>query len=239
MGAFSTTLTAIGAERCGRADTDVALVVPAQMDTAFPFTSPDDRTSAAKTLAQAYVSARLADLPPALSRESEGARLYLLPSVKQLLAPTPSVLERLARAGACVYLSYSAGENAWHRGPSYGRLNELFGVVHQLDLGLGDPIGDEVAELTLISDFGGLTNGTTLRFRVAGSVTVRSFGVMVLVFDDHSAGQRADALDRDRDLVPRGQRPGTVRGRPGQQHVAREQRHHVADVRDQPRHVPG
>ncbi len=179
MASFRATLTAIGAERCGRADTDVALVVPAHMDTAFPFASPADRTSAAKALAQAYVSVRLADLPPALSRESEGigegARLYLLPSVKQLLAPTPSVLERLATAGACVYLSYSAGENAWHRGPSYGRLNELFGVSHQLDVGLGDPIEDEVAELTLIRDFGGLANGTTLRFRVAGNEHGKAF----------------------------------------------------------------
>ena len=186
MRSFGATLTAIDASRCGRADTEVALVVPAYMDTAFPFAAPGDRTSAAKALAQAYVSARLADLPPALVRESGAlvrdsdgigadARLYLIPSVKQLLAPSSAVFERLAAAGACVYLSYSAGENDWHRGPSYGRLNELFGVIHQLDAGLGDPISDEVASLTLSRDFGGLAGGTTLRFRVAGNEHSRAF----------------------------------------------------------------
>jgi len=198
MRSFGATLAAIGASRCRRADADVALVVPAYLDTVFPFASPDDRVSAAKTLAQAYVSARLADLPPALTRESEGigadATLYLAPSVKQLLAPTAAVLERLAAAGACVYLSYSAGENGWHRGPSYGRLNELFGVTHQLDVGLGDPIEDEVAELTLVRDFGGLARGSALRFRVAGNEHARAFlpvtvppesGTQVIATDAH------------------------------------------------------
>ena len=50
-----------------------------------------------QALRQAYVSARLADLPPALTRESDGigpdARLYIVPSVKQLLAPTWLELE--------------------------------------------------------------------------------------------------------------------------------------------------
>jgi endo-1,4-beta-mannosidase len=199
MRSFAATLAAIGAGRCGRADTDVALVIPAYLDTAFPFASPGDRTTAAKALAQAYVSARLADLAPALARESEGigadARLYLAPSVKQLLAPTAAVLEGLAAAGACVYLSYSPGENGWHRGPSYGRLNELFGVVHQLDAGLGDPIEDEIAELTLTRDFGGLARGLTLRFRVAGNEHSRAFlpvevptgsGTEVLATDAHA-----------------------------------------------------
>ena len=196
MRAFAGTLAAIGAGRCGRADADTALIVPAYLDTAFPFASPDDRTAAAKTLAQAYVSARLADLPPALVRESEGigadARLYLAPSVKQLLAPTAPAFERLAAAGACVYLSYSAGENDWHRGPSYGRLNDLFGVIHQLDVGMGDPIEDEVAEFTLTSDFGGLARGSTLRFKVAGNAHGRAFLPVAL-----AAGGGAEVVATD------------------------------------------
>jgi endo-1,4-beta-mannosidase len=191
MQSFGSMLAAIGASRCERADTDVALVVPAYMDTAFPFASPGDRTSAAKALAQAYVSARLADLPPALVRESDGigagARLYLAPSVKQLLAPTAAVFERLAAFGACVYLSYSAGENDWHRGPSYGRLNELFGVIHQLDVGLGDPIEDEALSLTFVRDFGGLAGGSTLRFRVAGNEHGRAFLPVSVPADDGAA----------------------------------------------------
>lgn len=59
-----------------------------------PVHRPGRRAHIARTLAQAYVSARLADLPVALARESSGiasgiqsdARLYIAPSVKQVLA---------------------------------------------------------------------------------------------------------------------------------------------------------
>jgi endo-1,4-beta-mannosidase len=179
MRAFGATLAAIGADRCERADTGTALIVPSYLDTEYPFTAPADAQDIAATLAQAYVSARLADLAPAPVRETTGiapaARLYLAPSVKQLLATTPSALERLAADGATVYLSYSAGANDWHRGPSYGALNRLFGVTHQLDVGLGDPIAGAVVELTLRKDFGGLPGGTVLRFQVAGNEHSRAF----------------------------------------------------------------
>jgi endo-1,4-beta-mannosidase len=179
MAAFAATLDAIEVTRCARTEADAALIVPSYLDTSYPFADPADRAHIAQTLAQAYVCARLADLPVALTRESDGigsdARLYLAPSVKQLLAPTAAVLERLADAGACVYLSYSAGDSGWHRGPSYGRLDETFGVRHQLDVGLADIIEDDVAEFCLSRDFGGLTRGTTLRFAVAGSQHSRSF----------------------------------------------------------------
>jgi len=197
MRSFAATLAAIDAGRCVRSDTDTALIVPAYLDTRFPFTAPSEGSSIAGTLAQAYVSARLADLPPALVRESTGiepgAKLYLAPSVKQLIATTAAELERLAAAdGACVFVSYSPGENGWHRGPSYGRLDELFGVTHQLDVGLGNPIEDETAEFTLTRDFGGLVRGATLRFRVAGNEHSRAFlpvvpreGTEVLATDAH------------------------------------------------------
>ena len=179
MRAFAATLAAIGAHRCARAGTDTALIVPAYLDTRYPFTDPADGPRIARTLAQAYVSARLADLAPALTRESAGigqdARLYLAPSVKQLLAPTPAALERLAADGATVYLSYCAGEDGQHRGPWYGRLDQTFGVRHQLDVGLANPIEDEVAVLRLHRDFGGLPAGTTLSFAAAGNEHGRAF----------------------------------------------------------------
>ena len=185
MRAFAATLGLIDAARCGRADTDTALVVPAYLDTRHPFTDPGDGERIARTLAQAYVSARLADLAPAVARESAGigevaaagggARLYLAPSVKQLLAPTAAALERLAADGACVYLSYCAGDTRSHRGPWYGRLDETFGVRHQLDPGQADPIEDEVVVLRLHRDFGGLDRGSTLRFAVAGNRHSRTF----------------------------------------------------------------
>jgi endo-1,4-beta-mannosidase len=179
MASFAATLDAIDVVRCSRADVGTALVVPAYLDTSFPFTAPSEGPVIARTLAQAYVSARLADIPPVPARESAGlqpgAKLYLAPSVKQLLATTAGSLERLAAGGACVYVSYSPGENGWHRGPSYGRLNQLFGVSHQLDVGMGDPITDEVAEFTLQRDFGGLAGGSRLRFAVAGNEHSRAF----------------------------------------------------------------
>ena len=74
-----------------------------------------------------------------------------------------------------MYVSYSAGDVAWHRGPSYGRMNDLFGVRHQLDVGLADPITDEVVQLTFTHDFGGLARGTTLAFRAGGSEHSRAY----------------------------------------------------------------
>jgi endo-1,4-beta-mannosidase len=179
MAAFAATLDAIEVTRCARTDTDAALIVPSYLDTAYPFADPADREHVARSLAQAYASARLADLPVALTRETDGigedARLYLAPSVKQLLAPTAATLERLAAGGATIYLSHSPGDTAWHRGPSYGRLNEMFGVRHQLDVGLNNPVEDDVVTFTLQQDFGGLAAGTTLGFAAAGDRHSRGF----------------------------------------------------------------
>ena len=176
---FAGTLSGIDFGRCERADTDTALIVSGYLDTKYPFTPPDCHTAAARALHQAYTSARLADLPPRLTRESDGiepgARLYLAPSVKQLLAPTAADLAALAADGATVYVSYFAGDSSWQRGPSYGAMNELFGVRHQLDVGLVDLITDDFAELTLTRDFGGLSRGTTLTFPVAGNEHARAY----------------------------------------------------------------
>ena len=179
MRAFARAIDAIDYANCRRADTDAALVVSSYLDTRYPFTAPDSGAGAARALHQSYVAARLADLPPKLTRETDGiepgARLYLAPSVKQLLAPTAAALERLAQDGATVYVSYCAGDVAWHRGPSYGALNELFGVDHQLDVGLVNPITGEFVELTLTRDFGGLSRGTTLTFPVGGNEHARAY----------------------------------------------------------------
>jgi endo-1,4-beta-mannosidase len=179
MRAFARTLATIDHTRTERADTDTALIVSSYLDTRFPFTSPETHVAVAKALQQSYISARLADLPPRLTRETngieEGARLYLAPSVKQFLAPTADRLEALAESGACVYVSYCAGDVAWHRGPSYGRMNELFGIRHQLDVGLTDRIADDTVQLVFTRDFGGLTRGSTLSFRAAGGEHSRAY----------------------------------------------------------------
>jgi len=173
MKAFAEVIRQVEVGRCRRAVADAALVVPSYLDTSYPFTQPQDSGYIHQTLRQAYVSARLADLPLALTRESDGltdrARLYLVPSVKQLLAPTLPELERLAEAGATVYVSYSPGATVSHGAPSYGYLNDVFGVEHQLKAGLVEAIEDHTVAFTMRSDFGSLTAGTRLSFAAAGS----------------------------------------------------------------------
>ena len=44
-------------------------------------------------------------------------------------------------------------------------MNELFGVSHQLDVGIADRIEDDIVQLTFTRDFGGLPGGTTLTSR--------------------------------------------------------------------------
>ena len=67
----------------------------------------------------------------------------------------------------------------------------MFGVRHQLDVGLADPIEDDVVTFTLHQDFGGLARGTTLTFAAAGSQHSRAFlpvepaGAEVLATDAH------------------------------------------------------
>jgi hypothetical protein len=165
--------------RCRRAETDAALVVSSYLDTRYPFTAPEDSGYVHQALRQAYVSARLADVPVALTRESDGiargARLYLVPSVKQLLAPSWSQLEQLADRGATVYVSYSPGATAWHRGPSYGSLNASFGVEHELRAGLVDVIEDDTVTFTFQRDFGTLVRGSQLAFRPAGNDHSRAY----------------------------------------------------------------
>jgi endo-1,4-beta-mannosidase len=179
MKAFAQTLRAVDFGRCQRAPAAAALVVSSYLDTSYPFTAPEDAGYIHQTLRQAYVSARLADLPVALTRESDGisgeARLYLVPSVKQLLAPSWPELERLAAGGATVYVSYSPGASQWHRGPSYPSLNAMFGVEHQLRAGLVDPIEDETVTFILQRDFGSLTRGSRLTFRAGGNAHSRAY----------------------------------------------------------------
>jgi endo-1,4-beta-mannosidase len=195
MRMFAGLLEEIGAARCARADCDAALVISSYLDTVYPFTRALDRTSLAATLRQAYIAARLADVPVALTRESQGiahgGRLYLVPSAKHLLGPTWAELERLAEAGATVYVSYSRGSHAVHRGPWHTHLNAMFGVEHQLGYGSSDTVTDDEVLLIMAADFGTLGRGTRLSFRPAGDSHARGYlpvhpaGAEVLAVDGH------------------------------------------------------
>jgi endo-1,4-beta-mannosidase len=179
MRTFAETLTEVDFFACQRADTDAVLVVPSYLDTLYPFTEKADREYAHTTLRQSYVSARLADLPLALSRESDGltddGRLYLVPSTKQLLSPTWLRLERLAEAGATVYVSYSPGAHGGQRGPWYANLNRMFGVRHRLRYGLVDPVTDDEVTFTFTKPFGSLAVGASVTFPAAGTKNSRVY----------------------------------------------------------------
>src|SRR5437588_532692 len=109
--AFADILAQVDFPRLRRTPAEAALVVSSFLDTEYPFTEPGkDGPELCRTLGQAYVATRLADLPVAIARESDGigadAKLYLVPSTKQLLTPTWYELADLAADGATVYVSY-------------------------------------------------------------------------------------------------------------------------------------
>jgi endo-1,4-beta-mannosidase len=169
---FSRLLNEIDFARLRRTDAQTALVVSSFLDTQYPFTEPSDGPAVHETLRQAYLTARLADLPVAVLRESDGIappgpddpKLYLVPSTKQLLSPTWQRLTELAEAGATVYHSYFSGAHTNQRGSWNNSLNAVFGVEHRLRYGLTDPI-DEAFTFTFVRDFGPLAESSTLTFR--------------------------------------------------------------------------
>jgi len=193
---FGALLSTIDFERVRRADAGAALVVTSYLERGYPVTTLlADRSLVFDALRQGYVAAREADLPVAFSREEDGigedAALYLLPSTRQVLAPTMRRLAGLARAGATVYLSYCSGTHGGNRGPWFAGLNELFGVRHRLRYGLAEPITDDVVEFTFTADFGDITEGTRLCFRAGGNEHGRAFlplepeGADVVAVDGH------------------------------------------------------
>jgi endo-1,4-beta-mannosidase len=177
--AFAELLERVDVAGCSRPPAEAALVVASYLERAYPFTTPQDRSLVLDAVEQAYVAAREADLPVALMRELDGLeagrRLYLLPSAKQLTAPGWRALERFARDGAVVYVSYCAGATGTQRGPWYADLNAMFGVEHQLSYGLVDPIEDEEVVVTFVRDFGSIPEGSRLEFRAAGNEHSRAF----------------------------------------------------------------
>lgn len=170
---FAHVLDDVDFTRARRDDADTALVVTSYLECGYPVSTESDRRLAFDSLRQAYAVAREAHLPVGFAREEDGidsdARLYLLPSTKQMLAPTRHLLRERAERGAVVFLSYCAGDNTYHRGSWFQGLNEMFGVEHQLAYGLNDPIDTDEVELTFTEDFGSVRAGEALRFAVAGN----------------------------------------------------------------------
>lgn len=194
MSRFARVLSDIEVSQCHRADAQAAFLVPEYLEGDVPITDAEDNQFAFSVLRQSYASAKLADLPVGLSRErdgiSEDCSLYLVPSTKQLTAPTCYQLEQLAQSGAVVYVSYCHGASSFQRGPWFAHLNQLFGIEHQLRYGLVDPIEHDEVEMTFTTEFGDLPEGATLRFAVAGNEHSRSY------LPVHPAGAEVVAADQ-------------------------------------------
>ena len=196
---FATVLAEVDFPHTERTDADAALVVTSYLERDYPIATAADRSLAFRTLRQAYVAAREASLPVALSREEDGlarddqqgAALYLLPCVRQLLAPTWAQLGQLAAAGATVYLSFCSGEQSFHRAFWHAGLDEMFGVEHELAYGLINPIVEDTVELRFTEDFGSIAAGEVLSFEVGGNEHSRAFlpvtprGAKVVAVDAH------------------------------------------------------
>ncbi len=179
LASFREVLDAVDVGRCTRTPTSTALVVSSYLECCYPFTVEEDGPFVLAAVEQAHVAAREADLPPAFVRErdglDEGYRLYLVPSVKALTAPSWYRLQELAEAGATVWVSYAAGDHDVQRGPWWSNTEGLFGVRNRLLYGLNDPIEDDDVELRLLVPLGDLPAGEVLRFRAAGNADARSF----------------------------------------------------------------
>ncbi len=192
---FRAVLDAVDVAACHRPDAEAALLLPAAVEADFPFVADADRTAPLRSLHQAYVAAREADLTVGIVREIDGVpddlRLLLAPSVKMLTTAGWARLRELATAGATVYVSWFAGDHDVQRGPWYSDLDDLFGVRQQLSYGLAEPIEDATVTWTFLTPFGGIPASTTLSFAVSGGPDARSYlpvvadGAEVIAVDDH------------------------------------------------------
>lgn len=216
MKAFAELAERLDLTRLTRPDSRIALVVSSYLENQYEFTYPDDARAVFDNTRQAYVAAREADLPVAVVREADGladaqarpgaglpadGALYLLPSFKQLTAPTWRQLVELARGGATVYTSYFVGTHPIQRGPWWPRLDETFGVTKHLTYGLTNPIEDDELRVRFVADLGdpalgGIAAGEELVFAVGGTENSRAFlpvtpkpadqgGAEVLAVDAH------------------------------------------------------
>ncbi len=178
LAAFRRVLDAVDLPRCRRAVARVGIVVSSYLEADHPFTVDAARATIRDVALQSYVSARAADLGPALVRELDGipyADLLVVPSTQALTGPGWRALAEHAAAGAIVFVSYFAGDAPVHRGLWHPDLEGFFGVRHRLRYGLVDPIeGDEVV-WRLELGLGDLRAGDELRFAVAGNEHGRAF----------------------------------------------------------------
>lgn len=157
---------------CRRAPTNTGIVVSSYLEADHPFVTEADAAAVRDSLLQSYISARLADLAPAILHELDGvpaAKLLLVPSVKALTAPAWRALAEAAEAGSTVLITYSSGETPVQRGPWWPGLDEFAGVRKLLRYGLTEPVTEPVVTWRFTERFGDLGPGDSLTFAAGGT----------------------------------------------------------------------
>ena len=176
---FGEILERVDARAVSRPDAQAVLLISSYLEAQYPFTQPEDAAAIFEISRQAYVATREADIPVGVARELDGipddALLYLLPSIKQLTAPSWRRLAKLANAGATVYASVFLGEHPTQRGPWWPDLDATFGVKKVTRYGLVDPVVDGIVTLRFQHDFGTIAVGEELTFPVGGTADSRAY----------------------------------------------------------------
>lgn len=133
--AFGDLLERVDVAHLSRPDADAALIVTSYLEAQYPFTHPEDAAAVFDNSRQAYVTAREADIPVGVARELDGipadCSLYLLPSIKQLTAPSwRTLIERAGvrarsstrpRSSARTAPSAACGGPTWTRPSAWSR----------------------------------------------------------------------------------------------------------------------
>jgi endo-1,4-beta-mannosidase len=174
---FAERVGAIGLTGGHRPPAEVALVISGYFGAERPFWGEDDNPAIRDSLREAYIAARLADLPPALVRDAgdiPAAALIIVPSAKAVTAPGCRALEAAAQAGSTVWVSYSAGETANQRGWWWPDADATFGVRIESKYGLVEPVDDPIITLAFEEPFGELARGAVLEFWTSNAAACRA-----------------------------------------------------------------
>ncbi len=178
MRAFSELADRIDMAHLERPDASAAIVVSSFLEAQYPFLDTVDAGFVLTTTRQAYIAAKEADIPIAVAREADGLpddlALYIVPSAKQLLAPTWTFLVEQAHRGAVVFASYFVGDNGSQRGLWWPDVDGMFGVQKRTRYGIVDLIDEDELRVEFVKDFGSIPAGEVITLRPAGSTLSRT-----------------------------------------------------------------
>ncbi|MDQ1131165.1 beta-mannosidase [Microbacterium sp. SORGH_AS_0888] len=187
LGAFAATVREHDLPRAQRAPSHTGLLVSAFLDGDFPFWDPTEAAGIRDALLEGYIAGRLADLQPAVVRETGDVPplpLLLAPAAKAITAPGARGLQAAAAQGSTVWVSFCSGESLNQRGWWWPDVDASFGIRHEARYGLTRPVEGDTLTFRFERAFGDIAAGEDLVFPVGGSEIVR---VMLPVLADDDA----------------------------------------------------